>query len=78
MEQFRFPSTYLAEHFSRISHSLGMNLTFILSKVSQCKGQKKGHVWHNILSDNGVSIANSNYSSGSRHALYIKKIFFNF
>ena len=46
-----------------------MNLTnAILPNVSQYQGQKKGNVWHNILSDNGVSIANSNYSS--RHVLY--------
>ena len=46
-----------------------MNLTnAILPNVSQYQGQKKGNVWHNILSDNGVSIANSNYSS--RHVPY--------
>lgn len=42
MKQFRFPSTHLAEHYSRISHRLGMNLTnSILFKVSQCKGKRR-------------------------------------
>lgn len=31
----------------------------ILPKVSQHKGQMKENVWHNILSDNGVSVANT-------------------
>ena len=42
MKQFRFPSTHLAEHYSRISHRLGMNLTnSILFKVSQRKGKRR-------------------------------------
>lgn len=39
---------------------MDMNLTDVfLPKVSQHKGQKKENVQHNILSDNGVSIANT-------------------
>lgn len=39
---------------------MDMNLTnVILPRVSQHKGQKKENVWQNILSDNGVSIANT-------------------
>lgn len=39
---------------------MDMNLTnVILRKASQHKGQKKENVQHNILSDNGVSVANT-------------------
>lgn len=47
-------------HWNRISPVLDMNLTnVILSSINQHKGQKKENVWHNILSDNGVSVTNT-------------------
>lgn len=48
----------LRVHCNRISPGLDLNLTnVILPSVSQHKEQRKENVWHNILSDNGVSVA---------------------
>ena len=76
MKQFRFPSTHLAEHCSRISHKLGMNLTnIILSKVSQHKGKRRD-MFGTIFCQTLVSALQTVITALVLDMHYILKIFF--